>query len=513
MESWNLDWLVMVLTFTSWGYYLLTYLTTIVLRNTCLDFEKTNETDVEEMNYSIMIPALNEERVIGSTLRRFLKLDYPRNRLEILVINDGSTDKTEEKARQAKDDPRLSELDIKILSVPSEVARVGKGMALNRGYEHLVRFSRFRKNANWVIGVVDADGRMDSGLLAQANRKFSQPRVGSVNSSIRIRNRYPDETVPALERKPWHYRWLTTMQDIEFVTVARVLHYIRGTFLYNSFMGGNGQFMRYQVLKELKDRDGYVWNRDALTEDLEIGLRIYMNGWHTKQIYSRFMRQEGISKWVRCSASRTSCIFRFPLLRQRARWAWGNMQAFFKYIITGRIFWQSDKRNSYISRIDTCMLLSNWFFFFILTPMTLTYGVLYWIDVIHVTFSVSPELLWANGAMWLGFPLMGMMLTREYRRHHIFVLWWLITYIGYVLMMAPLNYVAFWRVITCQKPVWAKTSREEEDQFGYNTNKVFPEFGHPIRIDIIKRDLDVIIDEYPADPDQKPDRVVVIVNK
>lgn len=43
---------------------------------------------------SILIPARNEEIVIGNTLKKILSLDYPREKIEVIVIDDGSTDKT-----------------------------------------------------------------------------------------------------------------------------------------------------------------------------------------------------------------------------------------------------------------------------------------------------------------------------------------------------------------------------------------------------------------------------------
>jgi len=45
---------------------------------------------------AVLIPAHNEEKVIGATIASMLKLDYPHDKLRIIVINDGSTDSTKE---------------------------------------------------------------------------------------------------------------------------------------------------------------------------------------------------------------------------------------------------------------------------------------------------------------------------------------------------------------------------------------------------------------------------------
>ena len=263
----NIDWLALLLTFTSWGYYFSMFLSALIWSSfRCFRIERLHLNNIKNRAYSLMIPALNEEAVIANTIRMLAMINYPKELLEIIVINDGSDDNTATKVQEIISNPHIN-LHVELLNVPRNIARQGKGTALNRGYDYLVSNSRFRDDEDWIIGIIDADGRMDFDLLHHANIKFSVPMVGAVNSSIRIRNRY-DEHIPIDQRKPWKYEWLTTLQDIEFVATARVINYVRGTVFYNSFMGGNGQFMRREVLDELKKNDGYIWDKDALTEDL-----------------------------------------------------------------------------------------------------------------------------------------------------------------------------------------------------------------------------------------------------
>ena len=78
---------------------------------------------------SILIPAHNEEKVIGATIESMLKLDYPKKKLRIIVINDGSTDSTKKIIeRYAKRDTR-----VELFNIPKGKGGKGKSRALNLG--------------------------------------------------------------------------------------------------------------------------------------------------------------------------------------------------------------------------------------------------------------------------------------------------------------------------------------------------------------------------------------------
>ena len=56
---------------------------------------QANPPDASLPPVSILIPARNEEVVIAQTLEKILALDYPSDKMEVIVINDGSTDRTQ----------------------------------------------------------------------------------------------------------------------------------------------------------------------------------------------------------------------------------------------------------------------------------------------------------------------------------------------------------------------------------------------------------------------------------
>lgn len=109
---------------------------------------------------TLLIAAYNEDRVIEAKLRNSLALDYPRDRLEIIVVSDGSNDATPAIAR------RFVERGVTPLHDP---ARRGKTAALNRG----VAAARGE-----IVVFSDANNLFDSDALTRLVARFRDPRVG-----------------------------------------------------------------------------------------------------------------------------------------------------------------------------------------------------------------------------------------------------------------------------------------------------------------------------------------------
>jgi len=83
-------------------------------------------------NVSILIPACDEELVIGRILKRMSELTYPANRLQVIVIDDASRDDTGKIARQYSDRCAY----IKVLHRSQEEGRTGKSSVLNLGQKY-----------------------------------------------------------------------------------------------------------------------------------------------------------------------------------------------------------------------------------------------------------------------------------------------------------------------------------------------------------------------------------------
>ncbi|WP_412538903.1 glycosyltransferase family 2 protein [Longispora sp. K20-0274] len=239
--------------------------------------------------YWIIVPCLNEERVVDRTVLAAADLSTPSTPVRVLVIDDGSDDDTGVVLSMIVD-PR-----IQVYRRTAPHARQGKGQALNAAYRYIRQVTEDSglHLDDVVIGVIDGDGRMEPGALDTVSEYFRDPRVGAVQCRVRIHNRT---------------HTLAALQDLEFAAIANAGQTLRDR-VNAVALGGNGQFTRLSALASLGDNP---WS-ECLVEDLELGMRLHLNG-----VRIRYIPQVAITQQGLVDARR--------LLRQRTRWAQGNLQ-------------------------------------------------------------------------------------------------------------------------------------------------------------------------------------------
>jgi len=115
---------------------------------------------------SIVIVAHNEGRRIRERLENLISLDYPRDRVEILLASDGSDDDTVEQARA------YGSAGVRIFALPS---RRGKAATLNQVVPHAV---------GEVVLLGDARQRFDRRVIRELVANFADPRVGVVSGEL-----------------------------------------------------------------------------------------------------------------------------------------------------------------------------------------------------------------------------------------------------------------------------------------------------------------------------------------
>ena len=115
---------------------------------------------------TIIIPAYNEQNSIEATLKNKLELDYPHDKLEIIVISDNSTDLTEPKVEKFKKN------GIRLLV---QIPRKGKTAALNLAYRHA---------KGDILVFSDANSIYNSDALKQIVKNFYDPNIGYVTGKM-----------------------------------------------------------------------------------------------------------------------------------------------------------------------------------------------------------------------------------------------------------------------------------------------------------------------------------------
>jgi cellulose synthase/poly-beta-1,6-N-acetylglucosamine synthase-like glycosyltransferase len=238
--------------------------------------------------FVFVIPCLDEELVIGRSLDRMLAL--PGKNFAVLVVDDGSTDRTAEIVESYDPDR------VWLLRRTLPDARRGKGEALNAAAAWLRSSGRLgdRSADDVIVAVLDADGRIESNALFEVAGYFADPKAGAVQIGVRMYN--------AAEKL------LARLQDFEFVTFTEIFQ--RGRQRMGSVgLGGNGQFVRLSALQSLGPAP---WT-DCLTEDLDLGLRLLAGGWVNNFCPTTHVNQQAVISLRR-------------LLRQRSRWFQGHLQ-------------------------------------------------------------------------------------------------------------------------------------------------------------------------------------------
>lgn len=228
---------------------------------------------------SIMVPAFNEEKTLRGTMYSLLSLDYPKDKIEFFIINDGSTDNTLKVAK---------EFESRGVKVYTKENQGGKGYALNFG---------LKKCRGEFVGCLDADSFVRSQALKKMVGYFEDPNIMAVTPSLKV---CEDKTI------------LQKIQKIEYLMGV----FLRKVFAYlDSVHVTPGPFTIYR--KSFFDEHG-GYDEDNLTEDIEVALRIQRKGYRIENCIDANVYTISPSK-IR------------PLFRQRMRWYVGFLNNILDY--------------------------------------------------------------------------------------------------------------------------------------------------------------------------------------
>ena len=275
---------------------------------------------IELPKISIIVPTKNEETVIRRCLEGILNMDYPKDKMQLIVVDGKSNDRTCEICSE------FSEKYPENIKIISEKTAKGKPAALNLALPYI--------NGE-LVGVFDADSLPEKEVLSKVASYFNDKKLIALQgrtTSINEKNNALTRVI-AMEEKAWFQALLSGRERLQlFVPLT-----------------GSCQFVRTNVLEELGG-----WDENSLTEDVELALRLVEKNHHIK--YAPDV----------CSGQETPNSLG-PLVKQRVRWYRGYMETAIKY---GRLLDNLNKRtvDAEISMAGPFMmvvsLLSyiNWFF-------------------------------------------------------------------------------------------------------------------------------------------------------
>ncbi|MEU5699717.1 bifunctional polysaccharide deacetylase/glycosyltransferase family 2 protein [Streptomyces aurantiacus] len=225
---------------------------------------------------SVIVPAYNEKECIANTLKSLAQSTHP---IEIIVVDDGSTDGTKEIAEA------LGMPNVRVIRQEN----AGKPAALNNGV----------RNASYdIVVMMDGDTVFEADTVRQLVQPFADPGVGAVAGNAKVGNR---NTI------------IGAWQHIEYVMGfnldRRMYDLLR---CMPTIPGAIGAFRREAVLAV-----GGM-SEDTLAEDTDITIAMHREGW-------RVVYQEHAKAWTEAPGSLKQ------LWSQRYRWSYGTMQALWKH--------------------------------------------------------------------------------------------------------------------------------------------------------------------------------------
>lgn len=229
---------------------------------------------------SILVPAYNEENSIVKCIEALIETDYPENKKEIIVVDDGSTDSTLEKAKKYRSE------NVKIFHKKNG----GKSSALNYG----LMFAE-----GDVIISVDADSIVSRKAIKLIVKSFQDsPEVGAVAGNVKVLNRE---------------NFLSRCQALEYMVGINIFRKALHIFGSVSVVPGCLGAFRKKLLE-----GGGLYDPDTLTEDFDVTLKMRKLG-KTVQASSKAYVYTEVPTSLK------------NLYKQRIRWYRGTIQTLLKH--------------------------------------------------------------------------------------------------------------------------------------------------------------------------------------
>lgn len=297
---------------------------------------------------TILIPAHNEEKVIGGCLKAMSRIDYPVERITFMVINDRSMDATGRIAAEwAARDRRFRAYNREPGAEPGKPAAIKEVIATLES-ETVVFF--------------DADYLPEPSLIKQLVAPFIDPEIGATMGRV-----VPYNT---------NTNMLTRLIDLERRGGYVVDQQARSLLNFLPQFGGTCGAVRLAALNQVGG-----WRKDVLAEDTDLTYRLFLNGWSVEYLNHAACYEESPEQWP-------------TRMKQVRRWAYGHNECLFRYFF--KVL--ACTRQPLIRRLDAALVLL-FYVFPVLSVVCLVLSLFYPLFFSYPPFnlSVAPALSFMIG--------------------------------------------------------------------------------------------------------------------
>lgn len=367
---------------------------------------------------SVMVPAHNESIVIRKTVLALLNFDYPKERYEVIVINDNSSDNSAQvlSGIQAKYPDRK----LIVLNTDNQLGGKGKSNALNIALSVA---------SGSVIAIYDADNTpAPDALRILVENLVADDKLGAVIGKFRTRNR--------------NASLLTRFVNIETLAYQCMNQAGRFYFFKLCTIPGTNYVIRRSIINQMGG-----WDTKALSEDTEISFRLYRMGYYIKFMplaVTWEQEPQKLKQWF----------------KQRTRWAKGNL-----YVLMKNFKYAFDKEAGPM-RLD--VFYYGLVYGLMLTSLICSDGIfiLGILGLCHVTLGGFSTLLWGMAILLF---VLNVLITLAVEKNEfsfesaLLILLMLFTYSKmWVAVVINAAYLSVQDKIFHKEVVWDKTERFEE---------------------------------------------------
>ncbi|HIW72294.1 MAG TPA: glycosyltransferase [Candidatus Levilactobacillus faecigallinarum] len=296
---------------------------------------------------SVMVPAHNEGIVIVRTVLSLLNFDYPRDRYEIIVINDNSSDNSAQLLENIQ--KTYPERNLHVINTDKVTGGKGKSNALNIG---------LKKAKGSIISVYDADNTPERpALRILVGELMQNDQYGAVIGKFRTRNKNASLLTRFINVETLSFQWMAQAGRLRLFKLCTI--------------PGTNYVIRRNLLEQIGG-----WDTKALAEDTEISFRIYRMGYHI------YFQPKAVT-WEQ--EPQTLDVW----FHQRTRWVKGNIYVILKNL---RLVFTKSGRPI---RFDLLYFMA--IYFLLMTSLILSDTVF----VLSVADIAHSDLQGFNNALWL----------------------------------------------------------------------------------------------------------------